>query len=258
MQSDQYQLHADVEDRHWWFLGRREIVGRLLHRLIPPSVPATVIDVGCGTGGNIAHFAQDYTCIGIDPSEEAIRLARNRYPDVRFILGSGVEIDACDDRTRVFLLMDVLEHVPDDAGFLSALVNRLRPGDHLLLTVPADASLWSEHDVSFGHYRRYDMARLEGVWSGLPVTTRMRSYFNARLYPAVKLVRALSRIRGRAWGKAGTDLRMPTPPINFLLKRIFAGEARRLVGLMEGRRARGYAFGVSLIALLRREKAEVS
>ena len=41
---------------------------------------------------------------------------------------------------------------------LSGLLAAAAPGAYFLLTVPADESLWSEHDESFGHYRRYDRA----------------------------------------------------------------------------------------------------
>jgi hypothetical protein len=114
-------------------------------------------------------------------------------------------------------------------------------------------SLWSEHDVSFGHYRRYDLEQLSQVWAGLPVTPLAVSYFNSRLYPAVKAVRAWNRRRQRAAGEAGTDFRLPSPPVNAALRTIFAGESRTLVDLLHHRRRTGFRAGVSLMALLRRE-----
>ena len=85
----------------------------------------------------------------------------------------------------MFLLMDVLEHVPDDFAFLSELLAASSPGAHFLITVPANPSFWSAHDESNGHYRRYEPDRLGRLWSGLPVTTRLLTYFNARLYPSL-------------------------------------------------------------------------
>lgn len=254
MNLEQFRLHAEVEEKHWWFCGRRRIMRELVHRIAPPARDVTVVDIGCGTGGNIASLAEDYTCFGIDRSEEAIRLARSRFPNVRFVCGSDLDLSEVGGRVRIFLLMDVLEHVPDDSVFLSGLLKQLRPGDYLLLTVPADMGLWSPHDVSFGHYRRYDIRQLETLCSAQPVAIRLISYFNARLYPLVKTVRTLSRLRGRTWGSAGTDLKMPAWPLNGLLKRIFEGEAEALVNLLETKRSRGYGFGVSLVALLRREE----
>jgi SAM-dependent methyltransferase len=254
MQWAQFQLHADIEQRHWWFVARRQIVRALIHEVLPPSPDATIIDVGCGTGANLAALADEYRCVGIDTSAEAIELASGRFPGLRFIHGSApADLDDELDRARLVLLMDVLEHVPDDFALLSNLLAAASPGTYFLLAVPADLSLWSEHDVSFGHYRRYDLRRFEQIWQGLPVATLMSSYYNARLYPLVKAVRSWNRRRCQACGAAGTDFRMPIRPINQMLTRVFAGEARRLTGLLQRRVRRGYHSGVSLIALLRRE-----
>ena len=254
MQAAQFSVHAAIEERHWWFLGRRRIVTTLVRRLIPPSTTTSIVDIGCGTGGNIEALARDYACIGIDPSAEAIELARSRFPHARFLCGSTTEaLQQVQARASLFLLMDVLEHVPDDVFLLSSLLAGVEPGAYVLLTVPADMRLWTEHDVSFGHYRRYDAARLARTWSGLPVTPLLLSYYNSRLYPIVRGVRTLNRWRGRASGMAGTDFAMPPPPVNAWLSAIFAGEAARLVDVLERRRSRGFARGVSLIAVLRRE-----
>ena len=159
---------------------------------------------------------------------------------------------------RLVLLMDVLEHVPDDFAFLSELLAAATPGTHFLITVPANPSFWSEHDESNGHYRRYDPDRLRRVWAGLPVTTRLLSHFNTRLYPIARAVRAWSRWRGRATGMAGTDVSLPRPSINAALESIFAGEGRVLGDLLAGRGRRGYAAGLSLVAVIRRDAGRSS
>jgi SAM-dependent methyltransferase len=252
MDLEQFELHAELEERHWWFRARRRILRELVHRALPAG--GSVVDVGCGTGGNLNALAESYPCLGLDASAAAIALARARFSGIEFLCASiPVELPGALGRPRLFLLADVLEHVPDDARFLRDLTAMLSPGDYLLLTVPADMSLWSAHDLSYGHYRRYDLSRLERAWEGLPLEKLLLSHFNARLYPLVKAARAFGRRRRRAWGKAGTDLRLPFPWLNRLLERIFAGEAARLVEVLEGRRSRAYAAGVSLIALLRRK-----
>ena len=84
MQTAQYQLHADIEQRHWWFVGRRRIMTRLAAEILPPSPRSLVIDVGCGTGANIAALADRYACVGIDTSAEAIQLAQLDFPKCGF------------------------------------------------------------------------------------------------------------------------------------------------------------------------------
>jgi SAM-dependent methyltransferase len=255
MKSDQFEVHANIEERHWWFVARRRIMGRLVRSIVPPSKASVIADVGCGTGGNIAALAHEYSGIGIDRSAEAIEFARRRFPNVRFLCGSVPEdLGEVKDRADIFLLMDVLEHVEDDARFLARIFAVMKPGAHLLLTVPADMSLWGPHDEGFGHVRRYDVAGLQRLWAELPATPRLVSYYNAFLYPAIKALRAISHWRGRPWGEAGTDFRVPIRPINGILTGVFASEARRLVDVLEGRRERGFSFGVSFIAVLRREE----
>ena len=236
---------------------------RLVDEVLRPppgdqSPPATVVDIGCGTGANVAALADRYRCVGIDASPEAVRLARQRFPQVRFLAGRAPDdLGELMQQARLFLLMDVLEHVSDDFAMLSELLAAAVPGSYFLLTVPADQSLWSPHDESFGHYRRYDRGRLGRVWADLPVSTVLISYYNTRLLPLVRIVRAWSRRRGRAAGESGTDFWLPTPAVNRLLEATLAGEARRLVNLLTGRAARGYRCGASLVALLRREEGHV-
>ena len=198
-----------------------------------------MIDVGCGTGGNIAALADRYRCVGIDTSAEAIELARRRFPQVQFIAGRAPDdLGELAGQARLFLLTDVLEHVADDYAMFSELLAAASPGCYFLLTVPADESLWSEHDESFGHYRRYDRARLEGVWAGLPVTTLLVSYFNSRLLPMVRLVgRGTGGAAGRPAGRAPIS-GCPAGRSTALLTAIFAGEARRLVAALRRPRMR--------------------
>jgi len=68
---------------------------------------------------------------------------------------------------------------------------------------------------------------------------------------------ARRRIVRRLVGRAGTDFWMPPGPLNRLLEATFAGEARVLEGVLEGRRAQGYRKGASLVALLRREPGRI-
>ena len=164
MQTEQFQLHATYEERHWWFVARRQIVRRLVAAVLPPGRDSLILDVGCGTGANIADLASAYPCIGIDTSAEAIELARGRFPGVQFQVGVAPEdVGPAMQQVHLVTLMDVMEHVPDDFLLLSRLVAASSPGTHFLVTVPADNALWGSHDESFGHYRRYDRARLEMV-----------------------------------------------------------------------------------------------
>jgi SAM-dependent methyltransferase len=258
MNLEQLRLCASLEDRHWWFAARRRIVGDLVNVLVPPSKSALVVDVGCGTGGNTGRLATQYRCIGIDASPEAVDLARERFPQATFLCGTFDDLGPQAPEVRAVLMMDVLEHVADDFEFFSKIAAALAPGAHVVVTVPAGVDLWGQHDIASLHYRRYDLERLERVWSGLPFTSLLSTPFNSRLYPLVKLARSVNARLNRTSGDQGTDLKVPIGFVNNALLKIFGSESVQLQRALGENRARAFDFGVSLIAVLRRESGEVA
>jgi SAM-dependent methyltransferase len=248
-----------MEERHWWFLGKRHILETLLATLLPPDPRSLVVDVGCGPGGNVGALARSYDVVGIDTSPEAITLAQQRYPGIRFWQGELAEAPSELDRgAKAYLLTDVLEHVPDDFLLLSTLLARCQVGAHVLLTVPAHDTLWSSHDQVLKHFRRYERGQLEQLWEGLPVTPRLLSYFNSRLYPLIRTVRWWTRFGGSSFGHRGTDLHLPPEPLNRGLAWLFGGEAKVLQDSLQGRGPGGYRNGASLIAILRVDGGDIA
>jgi SAM-dependent methyltransferase len=246
-----FAAFAAAQETHWWFAARRAILRQVVDAIATAGPGRSVIDIGCGVGSTLTAFHPDYACIGYDPSPDAIEFARARHPSFDLHVGTAAEAAAALGKVEVVLLNDVIEHVPDDRALLDSVVSRMRPGATLVVTVPADMKLWSPHDERMGHFRRYDAVMLENAVAGLPLEPIFMSHFMSRLYPIVRAVRVVSRLRGRAAGVSGIDLSSPPRPVNALLARIFAGEAGRLLGVIHGR-ARPYRRGVSLIGAFRR------
>jgi prepilin-type N-terminal cleavage/methylation domain-containing protein/prepilin-type processing-associated H-X9-DG protein len=259
MTADVYRVHAEVEAKHWWFAGRRAVFKAVARECLAGRERPLIVDIGCSIGNNAAVSIPGRRYVGVDPSPEAIRFAHEAHPFERFICGTvgGEEVDGCIGEADFVMLTDVLEHVAHDRELLEHVVAAMCPNSYLLVTVPADMSLWSRHDEIHGHYRRYDRDELARLADGLPVSTFLTSHFNSRLYPIVKVVRMGNRLRGSSFGKGDTDLAMPRRPVNWLLERIFAGERKRLLAVLRGERKEGYRRGVSLMALLRREDGVV-
>jgi hypothetical protein len=133
------------------------------------------------------------------------------------------------------------------------MVQSLSPGAVVLITVPADMRLWSAHDEGLLHRRRYDEAMLRATWRGLPLEPLAVTHFCTRVYPLARLQRRLGDMRDRVGRRReGWEMQVPAAPLNRLLERAFAGESRRLVEIVQGRRRASRARGVSLLAVLRR------
>jgi SAM-dependent methyltransferase len=221
-----------VEDRHWWFTARRSIILHLVSQLAPQG--ASVLDIGCGTGFTLEALAERFDAWGLEP-DPAVR-ARTR-PSVRDRVLAGDTRDRSALGNRLFdvvLLLDVLEHVEDDRAELGSVAAALAPGGKVVITVPANPDVWSDHDERNSHYRRYTEESLRALLGEAGLTSSLLTHINARLYPLARLHRKLA-------SSSSAELRVPPAPLNALFRRLFAGERHHL--------GRGYAQGLSLLAV---------
>ena len=237
MDEKLYRAFAAIEDRHWWFVARRRIIGRLIARWVPAG--ATVIDVGCGTGGFLADLQARYRVRGIDPSPLALDACRARG------LTSMYEGNATDASTwgplpvDAVMLLDVIEHLDDDVAALRAARSAVGAAGHVIVTVPAYQWLWSQHDVSNQHRRRYTAAGLRRSHERAGLRPARLGYFNTLLFPLAVAQRAAARL-----GLPNDPLRLPPARMNRAFEKIFASEAAAVSGTR-----RGFPLGLSVFCV---------
>lgn len=241
MERGVYEEMLAVEQDHWWFRARREILASELSRLpIPTGRP--VIEVGCGTGGNLEMLAGFGPLTGIEPDDEARRHAsvRSGLTILPGALPSG--LPDLEGRFGLVAALDVVEHVEDDRRSLKALCSLAMPGGYVLLTAPAYQWMWSAHDERHHHKRRYTAARLRDRLSEAKLIIRRLTYFNTLLFPPIAAVRLLQRLSVLP---ESDNEQMPSAPVNNLLRRIFLAERSLL-------QKTDLPFGVSLLAICER------
>jgi len=237
-----YRQMRELEDRHWWFTARRRIVESVLARLLlGPGAP--ILDVGCGTGGNLAMLSRFGAVMGAEYDATAALLARERgvAPVARAALPDRLPFAA--SQFQLVTLFDVLEHIDDDQGSLTTLAGLLRPGGFLVLTVPAFPFLWSAHDTEHHHKRRYRAAQLRERITAAGLNVQWLSYYNSVLFPPVAMVRLLGKVVPHK--SVGSEVALPPAPLNTLLENVFAAE-RHWLGRVP------VPFGVSLMAVARK------
>ena len=185
-----------LEKFHWWFVYRQNILKFILKKyLFNMGKDAKIVDIGCGTGGNIQLLNEKYDNItGIDNNEFAIKYCKDK--NLNNILQGELpnQIDIADNSVDLVLLFDVLEHVEDDNLSLSVLKNKLKSGGFLLLTVPAFSFLWSQHDEDFHHKRRYNIKQIKKMLGTLDFKIIKSSYIYFCLFPFVLFMRLLKKI----------------------------------------------------------------
>lgn len=158
--------------RHPWEVARFRFFAEVLRGAVRREGPLQVLDVGSGD----SWFAKSLLP-GL-PAGSHIDCWDAEYTEsdlARVVPGLTRTAKRPSSRADVLLLLDVLEHVEDDSGFLRALVrDNTHPDSIVLVSVPAWSALFTAHDTQLAHFRRYSPASAAKLLSscGLAIETR--------------------------------------------------------------------------------------
>ena len=131
---------------------RYDVVKRIISRLSP----ATALEIGCGQGAFGARLAERADYLGVEPDDTSYEVASARITPRGGRVLHGLHSDVAAGSTfDLVCAFEVLEHIDDDVGTLADWVEFVRPGGHLLLSVPAFQDRFGPMDVHAGHFRRY-------------------------------------------------------------------------------------------------------
>lgn len=243
MNPEEYANLARLEETHWYYAGKRELVRRWIQRVRRLRAEDRLLDCGAGTGRFAAEMAALCQVWALDDHEESLRLLRERMPAERVLALAGDQVPLPDASFEIVTALDVLEHTPDDAAVVREFRRLLVPGGLAVVTVPAGMALWSDWDVALHHYRRYARPGLRALFPDDDWEVVLVNYTNVLPYPAVWALR-----RWRGWFPARADSpraedKIPPPWLNRLLKSVFI-----LFGLSRV----AWPFGVSLLLVARR------
>lgn len=225
MERSVYDQMAALDQRHWWYRARREVLAALIRRRACPRPGGAVLEIGCGTGHNLAMLAGfgSVDALELDPAARTIaeerlgkRIMESPLPQLKGVPSAHYDLIGA---------FDVIEHVADDHAALMSIARRLKPGGKLVMTVPAHQWMWSVHDEVNHHVRRYSRRALRRRIADTPLRLDALGYFNSLLFPLAVAERLASKLRG----KNDSDLKLPPAPLNSLLEKTFALE-RHLIG----------------------------
>jgi 2-polyprenyl-3-methyl-5-hydroxy-6-metoxy-1,4-benzoquinol methylase len=209
---------------HWYYRTKRRPLDRYVAKILTTHTHGIdIVDIGAGSGvfsdgliDRFSHRIRGVVRVDLHYAEvgqiQDTRLARGVI-EVRRDLPDTIN-------GAVVLLMDVLEHVPDDRGFLESVVATCTGRNRVFITVPAFESLWSGKDEFLGHYRRYSLAALRSMATACHVTITRAYYMFGVFLPAAYLAR-------RLWhgADAGSDLKPAPAWANALLVGVGACDA---------------------------------
>ena len=223
MDRDVFALAEQAEDTHWWFAGRRAILSAsIAHAMRGRPGPRTVLEVGCGNGGNLSMLAGFGRVWAIELDREARARAVSR--GIAQVESGSLPDDLAfaGRRFAVVAALDVIEHVDADLHAVRALATKVQPGGLMVLTVPAFQALWSPHDNAVHHKRRYTLGAMRTLVEAAGLDVVHATYFNFLLFPVAAGYILAQKLLQR---DARSAMKVPARWANAFLRSIFAAEA---------------------------------
>ena len=221
MEFEEYRIMHEAEDVHWWYRGLRGVMFTLLRLDRGKGREKTILDAGCGTGGNMYALEQAgfSHVLGFDYSPDGLYFCRKRGLD-NLCQSSLMAIPFPDNALEIAISCDVIndEGLPDEMQALRELYRVLAPGGRLFLNLPAYNFLRGEHDKATSVARRYTTAVISKKLRSVGFKIERATYWNMFLFPVVLAVRLLSRLqRGHERERVRSDISVPPAPFNTLL-----------------------------------------
>jgi SAM-dependent methyltransferase len=197
-------LIAGDAGRHWYYRSKLAAISRL----VAPMGAHSLLDVGSGSG----FFARELLRRTDLAEATCVDIGYDRDTD-EDVGGKPLRFRRANDgrNADLVLMIDVLEHVPDDAALVSEYVASAAPGTRFLATVPAFSWLWSGHDVFLGHYRRYTVSQIERALADGGLHVDGGCYFYGGVLPLAAVSRAFGRLTGRGQMPTSQMSSLPGP-----------------------------------------------
>ena len=222
-----YETTYQVEDTHWWFVGRRAVVFDELRRVLgergngeAPGSRPRILDLGCGTGRNLAELAQVGDAVGLDLEARALEFCQQR--GLRSVAQARAEhLPFQDASFDAVIALDLLEHLDDDVEGVREVFRVLRPGGHFLAFVPAYRWLWGPQDDISHHRRRYTPRMIASTLRAAGFRVNRLTHANLLLLPAILAGRRY--LRAANW-KVDSENALHPGWSNGVLREIFSVE----------------------------------
>jgi len=247
--KDNFEFLFEMEQRHFWHVGRREIIYDLLKQTYDNRLPEiSMIEIGCGNGSVLQYLSNKVINIeGGDLFLEALQFCQKRVniPLYQFDI---LNAPFADERYDVVGLFDVIEHIVDDERVLKEMHRICKSGGRIILTVPANKRLWSYFDVMSYHKRRYNRKELRQKLASAGFAIEKISFFVFFLFPILFAYRVFkNHILGSSNDKElSSRAEVNTIP---LVNEIFLGLLRFEKLLIK---SVSLPFGTSLVAIARK------
>ena len=176
---------------------RNQAVSQLTHHLLMDS--PVILDIGCSSGfliENIKETLPNSFVIGTDVVMQPLVNLAGTNPETPLLQFDLTRCPLPDNSVDAVVLLNVLEHIENDALAIRQLYRILKPGGIAVIEVPAGPGLYDIYDELLMHYRRYRLRDLRKLFLHEKFSLLKQSHLGFFLYPGFFLVKLLRRLKG--------------------------------------------------------------
>ncbi len=245
MEQHTYGIMNDVEDKHWWFVGRRAILESFMRGIIEKigAENPRILDVGCGTGANLEMLKQFGAAEGVDVSDDALQFCQAKGLKVH--KGLAESLPFADESFDVVTALDVVEHLDDDIAGLKEMHRVLKKDGKTLIFVPAFMWLWGVQDDISNHRIRYTKKEIVERLGAAGFEIERATYANWTFFAPILAGRTIMKITGI---KPESENNVNVSALNGIFGKIFSAERFWL-------RKFDFPLGVSIVITAKKAKS---
>jgi SAM-dependent methyltransferase len=196
------ELHESATESGTHFIdvaSRDHAINELKRALGTRSV--SIMEVGCSAGHLLADMRRNLpnaTLTGGDYTLGTLLKLGEKMPGIPLVRFNLAASPLPSDSYDAMVLLNVLEHIEDDAAATRHVARMLKPGGVAVIEVPAGPELFDDYDRQLQHFRRYTLPGICGVVEQAGLVVERRNYLGALIYPAFYLAKKLSQIRPKS------------------------------------------------------------
>jgi SAM-dependent methyltransferase len=244
MQQHTYEIMNRVEDKHWWFVGRRAILESFLEgikdKLRTQNSELKILDVGCGTGANLEMLKNFGEPEGVDVSDDALEFCKAKGLKVHKGLAEKLPFE--DESFDVVTALDVVEHLDDDIAGLKEMNRVMKNSGRALIFVPAFMWLWGVQDDVSNHRIRYTKKQIVERLKSAGFEIERATYANWTFFAPILAGRTLMKVTGL---KPESENNVNVSALNGIFGKIFSAERLWLKNF-------DFPFGVSIVIVAKK------
>jgi ubiquinone/menaquinone biosynthesis C-methylase UbiE len=243
MDRHEYQLMAENEDSHFFYLGNHALILGLIDKFTASQKRLKILDAGCGTGGLSRKLQQSgHLVSAVDNNSLAVNLAKKK--GVKAQKSSLDKLPFASNLFDVVVCIDVLYHkqIGNDLKALRELTRVLKKNGLIIIRVPALAQLASNHDKLVHTRERYQKEKLIKLINKTPLRIEKISFVNFCLFLPL-LIKVLYEKMLRIQVKSAVN--KPSPVLNRILTKLLLLESAFLINY-------SWPLGIGLVVVARK------